>query len=61
MVLVGVALFTYGVMDFSSSQGPFEEIAPSHGYSYLLPARLEASLGALLVVAGIMLRRNEGR
>ena len=46
LILLGVGLFVYGVLNFSEV-----------GYSYSTEARLEASLGAMLTVGGSLLYR----
>jgi len=60
LILLGTALFVYGVLSFDpsgSGNGGFNPLGAgggpySYGSSYSREARLEAVLGAVLVVSG---------
>ena len=62
MVIFGVGLFVYGVLNFteaSSGTGAFG--AQSSGYSYDLASRFVASAGAMLASAGLLLRSDSSK
>jgi len=63
LIALGIGLFVYGVLSFNPATGSYTEMVsgsrwPSNGYSYNLPARVEAAVGAAIFSLGIALNRN---
>ena len=67
-IVVGVGMFVFGLLNFDPSISKDPALDPYHagwrgrssvGPNYRLEARLEASLGAMLVVGGAFLRRRK--
>jgi hypothetical protein len=65
LILVGVGLFVYGILNFNPSSSTTDSPLPggsgSFGYSYGIEARLEAAIGSVLVVVGCLLHRSTKR
>lgn len=61
MILLGVALLVFGLMDYDPAESGRDLVfhTPwSHGMSYPLRAKITASLGAVVLAGGLLLRRN---
>jgi len=62
LIVFGVGLLIYGLLDFHASGASYFPEAPSLGgryigYEYDLRARLEAASGGMLLTAGVLLKR----
>jgi hypothetical protein len=60
LIVCGTGLFVYGILGFTPSQGSYQAVSyqpttvPASGYSYEMQSRLEAVLGAVLIVGGYL-------